>query len=106
MKRTGVLKILHDTAFPVNKLVIHPNTGFDLGFMQLKYNARLCINTGIEDFKSGCSDALCDAEIMLLNNCRPDVVEMSAKLWEKMGKPVRCLLVYEDTNNRLLIAGS
>ena len=53
MKRTGVLKILRDTTFPVNRMVIHPNTGFDLGFMQLKYVTKLYINTCVDDFKKG-----------------------------------------------------
>ncbi len=104
MKRTGVLKILHDTAFPINKLVIHPNTGFDLGFMQIKYVVQMCINTTIEDFKNGCSEALCDTDILLLNECRADTVEMGQKLWEKIGRPERCLLVYDEETNRLFIA--
>ena len=106
MKRTGVLKILHDTTFPVNKLVIHPNTGFDLGFMQIKYNVKLCINTKIDDFRNGCTDTPFDTEVLLLNECRADVVEMSNKLWEKINRPERCLLIYEENENRLLIAGN
>lgn len=105
MKRTSVLKILHDTGFPVNKLVIHPNAGFELGFMQIKYNAKLCVNMGIEAFKTGSAEPLCDAEIFLLNECKDGVIEMAAKLWDKIGKPDRCLLIYDEERNNLLIAG-
>ena len=106
MKRTGVLKILHDTTFPVNKLVMHPNTGFDLGFMQLKYVVKLHINTNIEDFKSGKSTCLCDADVMMLNECRAETVEMGHKLWDKLGRPKRCLLFYDEDTNRLFIAAN
>ncbi|MDC7226095.1 MAG: hypothetical protein PQJ61_04950 [Spirochaetales bacterium] len=104
MKRTGVLKIIHDTAFPVNKLVIHPNTGFDLGFMQLKYVPQLCINSGVEEFKTGCSEVFCNVDLMLLNECGADKLEMSQKLWLKIGMPDKALLVFDEETNRLLIA--
>ena len=104
MKRTGVLKIIHDTAFPVNRVVIHPNTGFDLGFMQVKYVSKLYINSGIEDFKSGSAEAFCDVDIMLLNECGPQNLEMAQKLWEKIGMPDKALLVYDEETNRILIA--
>jgi hypothetical protein len=104
MKRTGVLKILHDTAFPVNKLVIHPNTGFDLGFMQLKYVTKVYIDTCIDDFKSGCAQPLCDAELLLLNECGDNTVEMAQKLWDKLGRPDKAILFYDEKDNRLFVA--
>lgn len=104
MKRTGVLKIIHDTAFPVNKIVIHPNTGFDLGFMQIKYVTKLCVNTGVEDFKSGSCEVFCDVDLLLLNECGPNNLEISQKLWAKLGMPDKALLIYDDETNRLLVA--
>jgi len=104
MKRTGVLKILHDTAFPVNKLVIHPNTGFDLGFMQIKYVTKVFINTCIQDFTSGSAEPLCDAELLLLNECGANTVEMGQKLWHQLGRPDKALLIYDEGDNRLFIA--
>ena len=104
MKHTGVLKILHDTSFPVNKLVINPNAGFELGFMQLKYVTKVFINTGVAEFSSGSAEPLCNAEILLLNECGGDVLEMSHKLWDKMGRPDKAVLIYDDPGNRMLIA--
>ncbi|MBI9107122.1 MAG: hypothetical protein JEZ04_10285 [Spirochaetales bacterium] len=104
MKRTGVLKILHDTTFPVNKLVIHPNTGFDLGFVQLKYVTKIFINTRIEDFSSGCAEPFCDAEVLLLNECGNDTVEMGQKLWDKIGRPSKTILMLDEKDNRLFLA--
>jgi len=104
MKRTGVLKIIHDTAFPINRLVVHPNTGFDLGFMQVKYVSKMCINTGIEEFKTGCVDVFCDVDIMLLNECGSQNLEMAQKLWEKIGMPDNALLIYNEETNHILIA--
>ncbi len=104
MKRTGLLKILHDTAFPVNRIVIHPNTGFDLGFMQLKYVSNLYINTGIEEFKNGTAEPFCSVDIMLLNECGPNNVEMAQKLWDQLGRPEKAILVYNEDGNRLFLA--
>ncbi len=104
MKRTGVLKILHDTSFPVNKLVIHPNTGFDLGFMQVKYVTKVFIDNCIEDFKSGCAEPFCDADLLLLNECGQDTIEMAQKLWVKLGQPEKAILIYDEKDNRLFVA--
>lgn len=104
MKHTGVLKILHDTAFPVNKLVIHPNTGFDLGFMQVKYVTKVFIDGCVEDFSKGCTEAFCDVDLLLLNECGANTVEMAQKLWDKLGQPDKALLVYDDSDNRLFVA--
>ena len=104
MKRTSVLKILHDTSFPVNKLVIHPNTGFDLGFMQVKYVTNIFINTKVAEFSSGSAAAFCEAEVHLKNECRAEVLEMGNKLWDRMGRPDKAILIYDQGQNRLLIA--
>ncbi len=104
MKHSGVLKVLADTTFPVEKLVIHPNTGFDLGFMQVKYVVKLCINTDIEDFKNQKSGIFGDADLHLLNECGAETLEMSQKLWSKLGEPDRCLLFHDPDTNRLFIA--
>ena len=104
MKHTAVLKILYNTVFPVNRMVIHPNTGFDLGFMQIKYVSKLYINSSIEDFKSDCAEYFCDADIMLLNECQADIVEISKKLWEKLGRPEKALLIYNEDDNKMFFA--
>ena len=104
MKRTAVLKIIHDTAFAVNRIVIHPNTGFDLGFMQVKYVSKLYINTGINEFKDNSAEHFCDVDLMLLNECGQENIEIAQKLWEKIGMPDKAILVYDEETNRLLIA--
>ena len=104
MKKTGVLKVLCDSGYPVNKLVIHPNTGFDLGFMQIKYVTRTYINTSVEDFKSGSAEMFCDMDLFLLNECRDGTVEMGPRLWSSLGEPEKALLIYDDSENRLMVA--
>lgn len=104
MKRTGVLKILHDSTFPVNRMVIHPNTGFDLGFMQIKHVSKLYINSSIEDFKNGCAECFCDVDIMLINECKSDVVEISQRLYEQLKKPAKAILIYDEDENKIFVA--
>ncbi|MDC7124698.1 MAG: hypothetical protein PQJ46_03975 [Spirochaetales bacterium] len=104
MKRTGVLNIIHDVSFPMNKVVIHPNTGFDLGFMQIKYSTHLFINCGIEDFKNGTADPHQEIELLLLNECKKEGIEIAQKLWDKLGQPDKAVLIYEEDKNELMIA--
>ncbi len=105
MKKSGVLKVIYDTSFPVNKLVIHPNTGFELNFMQIKYNAKAFINTNVESFVSGDAEAFCDVEIFLLNECKQETIEIGLKMWQQLDEPDKILLVYDEEQNRIMLAG-
>jgi hypothetical protein len=82
MKSTSPLKALCSTRLPENRLNIHPNEGADIGLMMTAYSAR---------YKDGT-----DLELRLLNECPQESVELSSRMWEKLGKPSKVRLGYEN----------
>ena len=82
MKRTAALQALCSARLPENRLNIHPNEGADMGMMMTRYSAHTA--SGL------------DVEIHLLNDCPKESVEISQRMWEKLGKPARVKLGYEN----------
>jgi hypothetical protein len=82
MKSTSPLQALCSASLPEHRLNIHPNEGADIGMMMTHYSARTV--GGL------------DVEIHLLNDCPKESVEISQRMWEKLGKPARVKLGYED----------
>lgn len=82
MKSTTPLKALCTVSLAENRLNIHPNEGADIGLMMTRYSAR--------------TSAGLDVEVHLLNECPKESVEISQRMWEKLGKPAKIKLGYED----------
>jgi len=82
VKQTKALRILCSMRLPERSLNIHPNEGADIGLMMTKHSAKA------ED-----GDEL---ELNLLNECPQESVEISAKLWERLGKPKKIVLGYDE----------
>lgn len=82
MKSTSPLKALCSSRLPENRLNIHPNEGADIGLMMTQYSAR---------FADGS-----DVELHLLNDCPKESVELSSRMWERLGRPAKVRLGYED----------
>jgi hypothetical protein len=96
MKRTAPLQVLSDFAFKDGSIVIHPNTGADLGLMTLQHEVRLFFNIPIKDFVDGSNDCSMAGLLTLSNNCRNGFVEMSQKRWTAIGRPRHVLLIYDS----------
>lgn len=101
MKRTLPLKVMVDSSFPLGKVVIHPNEGFDLGLMQTSYPAKVFMNISLSDFQQEAVEPV-PGQIYLENACRKGHVELSKKCWELMGGPDHVLLVYNEARVLLL----
>jgi len=82
MKETGPLRVRGVHSLPENRLNIHPNEGADLGLMTTRYSVDL--------------DGTGPSEIFLLNECPPETIEINSKKWEKLGKPSKAKLAYEE----------
>jgi hypothetical protein len=87
---TTPLKILCSHSLPENRLNIHPNEGADIGLMMTHYSTQ----TG---------DGL-PVDIHLLNECPKESVELSTKLWERLGKPKKVVLEIDGGRLRILNA--
>ena len=82
MKSTKALTILCSASLPENRLNIHPNEGADIGLMMTRYSAQLGTGASVE--------------LHLLNGCPKESVEISARLWDRLGKPSKVVLRYAD----------
>jgi hypothetical protein len=82
VRNTKALTILCSARLPENRLNIHPNEGADIGLMMTVHSARMGEGATVE---------LC-----LKNECPKESVEISSRLWEKLGKPSKVVLGYED----------
>ncbi len=101
MKNTEELDVISDLYLKTD-LIIHPNTGFDLGLMNTKYPVKIFGNTTVEVFNTGENDFF-NGNIILSNTCEHEKISMPSSLWKKMGMPRKVRLYYED--GKLLVAG-
>ena len=101
MKETAPLNII--TGFNMkDRLIIHPNDGFDLDLYNVTYNFTVYINIEIEDFIKKNSIPDFSLNLNLANECKPGTIEMDNSFWLKIGKPDKIKLVIDD--KKLLLA--
>jgi hypothetical protein len=82
VKCTKALRILSSTRVPEFRMNIHPNEGADMGLMTIMHTAKTSEGSTLE--------------LHLLNECPLESVELNFKLWEKLGKPAKVVLKYDD----------
>lgn len=90
---TGVLKVVADSSFADNRLVVNPNDGFDLGLMMTDA-------TVVFQYGSGPGDDPVQKPIYgnlyQKNECRLGTVELSVTASERIGSPRGVRLHIED----------
>jgi hypothetical protein len=91
MKKTGALSVFTDLSLPRNKIVIHPNDGFDLGLTNKSKSCALYLNTQEKGVVE--SNDYVPGSIILDNNCNLGTVNINAKIWKTLGKPQKAVLV-------------
>jgi hypothetical protein len=79
-KSTSPLRMICHSGLAENRFNIHPNDGFDLGFMTTHY--------AVETSEG-------QAEVWLLNECPQECVQINPKAWERLGKPAKAVLSYD-----------
>jgi hypothetical protein len=79
---TAPLRILCSHSLPENRLNIHPNEGADIGLMMTRYAAESVDGTPFD--------------IHLLNECPKESLELSSKMWDKLGRPAKVILSLEN----------
>ena len=100
MKNTNVLNI-ETNLFLKNNIIIHPNTGYDLGILNNSTHVKIFANTSIDAFRIA-DKYFVEGDIILENKCRQDNIQLSKKYWNSIGKPEKIRLFYED--NKILIS--
>ena len=99
-KQTTSLKVIGDVSIPVNRLVVNPNDGYDLGLLNSAHPVKL---HGWTNAPNGTSNNgyLFDGQLVQQNDCHLGTVVMSMKLLSQLGKPKSVRLSIEA--NRLSI---
>lgn len=100
MKKTGMLTVLGQHSQNSSKIVIHPNDGFDLGLMSVKYPVKIFSNITLTEFQNNSKENI-EGTIHLENYCRLGTIELATKYWNKIGNPQAVVLYYDE--GRLLI---
>jgi hypothetical protein len=81
VKSTKALRILCSSRLPEGRMNLHPNEGADMGLMTTQHSAVTAEGSSLE--------------LHLLNECPKESVEISSKLWERLGKPAKVVLEYD-----------
>jgi hypothetical protein len=82
VKSTKALRILCSAGIPESRLNMHPNEGADIGLMTTHHSAKTADGVVVE--------------LHLLNDCPKESVEINSRLWERLGKPSKIVVGYED----------
>ncbi len=103
MKSTGELSVIGDFTMKEGVVNMNPNDGFDLGLMNTSYPVYLYLGITVEELHAGNKDRI-QGTVNLKNECRPGTIEINLKSWEKIGKPKKVRLHYDDAT--LLVSKS
>jgi len=102
MKTTGYLKVKGDFSQRQNTVIMHPNDGFDLGFMKQHYPVKLFKNESTDPKKIAFPEKGQSGYVFLDNDCTHGSIYLNKKFWELIGQPRRIKLVYKGENLYLL----
>jgi hypothetical protein len=102
MTKTASLSVETDM-YTSNKVIIHPNDGYDLKLYSLTYQVKVFANCSSDEFENESGDFF-EGEIILSNDQTPGKVKLQAKYWDKIGKPSNVILYYNS--NKLLISNA
>ena len=94
------MRLIADVKQPEYLVRIHPNDGFDLGFMTYSYKVTTYNNCSADDFNKGTAEHI-DIQLDQANECGIGTIEVSSKLASRLGYPDMVKLIHH--NDKLLI---
>lgn len=97
MKKTGALKVSVSMAITGEHLVMHPNEGFDLGFMRVEHPVPLCRNLTLEDYLRGTQSEEVLIHLDLLNECPKETILVGLALHRALGTPTKAVVLYDGS---------
>ncbi len=103
MNCTDVLTVYANSTLEQNKLIINPNDGYDLGLLS-RHNYVKIFPLGSEEQFSQENGEYVPGQLDLENSCQNSSVQVNPIYWEKMGKPKKLKLRY-DNSKLLIVAG-
>jgi hypothetical protein len=97
MKKTEKLRVAASSALACDRLVIHPNDGFDLGMMTKEHEVSVCTEIGIDQFLGGSSGTVSPAHVELRNECPQRTIQVAPKTWERYGMPESAVVLFDGS---------
>jgi hypothetical protein len=101
VKKTDNLSVRGTFSQKEDRVILHPNDGYDLGFMMTDQSVHLFYGISLEDFSAARGPSI-SGSVQLRNKCTLGTIELSLKSADKLGKPGHVRLYYHD--GRLLIS--
>ncbi|MBN2652553.1 MAG: hypothetical protein JXR63_09225 [Spirochaetales bacterium] len=95
MQKTRPLSVSVDTKLEKNRMVIHPNEGFDLGLMKLEYDIDVYATSDVNSFVANELESE-KGSIYLENECGNGMIKISMPMWNKLGKPKQAILLADS----------
>ncbi len=97
IKKTERLKVSPSTQLGIDRLVIHPNDGFDLGMMTREYQVSLCTELPLDKFLGGSDGKVEAARVELRNECPSQTIQVNPQVWERIGMPSAAIILYDGS---------
>lgn len=95
MRKTSQLAVFGNVYMAADMIKIHPNDGFDVNLMHtnesIKVNINIAASEKLFNFKNNLN-----CYVLLDNTCKLGTIEVSHKLWKKIGKPKNVVLVQKQ----------
>ncbi|WP_455382733.1 hypothetical protein [Salinispira pacifica] len=101
MKKTNDLSVRGTFSQTEDRVIIHPNDGYDLGLMTTDHPVHIFYGCSLDDFSAERVSSL-SGSVQLKNECPMGTVELSLRAAERLRKPRNVRLYYHD--GRLLIS--
>ena len=98
---TGVLSVIGDSSMPIDRVIVNPNDGYDLGLLSDAIRVKAHGVAYGHDGKER-RGYLLDVQLMQENDCRVGTILMGMKLVQQLGKPKNVQLYLE--NAKMVIA--
>lgn len=95
MKKTGSMIVAVSQKVDSDALVMHPNDGFDLGFMRVEHPVQLCHHLGLEAFLQGQDAEVDEVKLSLRNECPHQTMLVGMALHRLLGEPEKVVVLYD-----------
>jgi len=101
MKQTSVLDVVYSQHIPRDRLIIHPNAGFDLGMMNTCHQVQWCSGVEAKEFLLGKAVSGEEIQVNLRNDCPPAQLQVHIRHRQILGGKPKAVIFCDG--NRIFI---
>ncbi len=100
-KETGRLKVIGDVSIPMNRIIVNPNDGYDLGLLTSAHAIKIFGNAASPDGTTR-DGYLLDGQLLQENSCGLGTAIIGMKLVKLIGAPSVIRFSLEGNQLRLI----